>query len=251
MQCGVHILVDVAMKFVSETHMELSEQEISSLRSSFLHLITRRITREQARKNILSICKNCEPFMRICNILDTEFHPIPEAPESKKSEGIGTRKKTRTWSINEDNRLYMAICLYGQENWNKIAMFVGNGRLRNQCSQRWIRVLDPKIVKSSWTQEEDRLLLYLVSLLGDKSWVRISNQIGTRSDVQCRYRYQQLQREMKETPKGESFIDENSCQDEKLKVKSMTVQELPIPLSEQVTSLTGSFGVFDSAVWLS
>jgi hypothetical protein len=35
----------------------------------------------------------------------------------------------------------------------------------------------------------------LVAKYGDKSWIRVSRELVSRSDVQCRYRYLQLQRD--------------------------------------------------------
>ena len=104
------------------------------------------------------------------------------------------RKKTRPWADNEDNRLLMGVFLYGLENWNSISNYVGNGRLRSQCMQRWTRGLDPRISKKQWSKEEEDLLLKLVEEYKDRSWTRIASHFGNRSDVQCRYKYIQLQR---------------------------------------------------------
>jgi hypothetical protein len=51
-----------------------------------------------------------------------------------------------------------------------------------------------------WSQEEDEKLMNLVADRKQQGWTWISEQIGTRSDVQCRYRYLQLQRDRGETP---------------------------------------------------
>jgi hypothetical protein len=50
-------------------------------------------------------------------------------------------------------------------------------------------VIDPKIDKSNWSEEEEQKLIRLVSEHGDKSWTRIAAEMGSRSDVQCRFRY--------------------------------------------------------------
>jgi hypothetical protein len=106
------------------------------------------------------------------------------------------RNKTRGWTIDEDNRLFAGIRRYGLESaWSTVAEFVGNGRTRSQCSQRWIRVLDPRISRSDWTDDEDRRLRDLVEVHGEKAWMKVGSLMGDRSDVQCRYRYLQLQAE--------------------------------------------------------
>jgi hypothetical protein len=74
-----------------------------------------------------------------------------------------TRIQTHNWTTPEDNRLLAGIRKFGvQSAWAAIAKFVGNSRSRSQYSQRWIRVLDPRICKSGWTCDEDKRLLELV-----------------------------------------------------------------------------------------
>ena len=102
------------------------------------------------------------------------------------------RRHTRQWTREEDDRLCEATKILGTQSWQAVAMYVGNGRNQSQCSQRWQRVLDPKIKKSTWTESEDQKLLKFVEEYGTQRWMRISNEFGNRSDVQCRYRYNQL-----------------------------------------------------------
>jgi hypothetical protein len=40
--------------------------------------------------------------------------------------------------------------------------------------------------------EEDTRLRELVARHGEKSWIRIASEMGNRSDIQCRYRFKQL-----------------------------------------------------------
>ena len=101
-------------------------------------------------------------------------------------------KKTRPWTTPEDVRLLAGIYRYGLDNWSTVAFFVGNGRTRGQCAQRWSRGLNPRLSKDTWSADEERLLLMLVRRFGDKAWTRIAAIIGHRSDVQCRYHYQQM-----------------------------------------------------------
>ena len=102
------------------------------------------------------------------------------------------RRKCHSWTHEEDIRLANAVNKYGTDNWTVIASQVGNGRTRAQCSQRWLRGLNPTISKVSWTQDEDQILIDTVRKLGAKSWAKIAAVLGNRCDVQCRYRYKQL-----------------------------------------------------------
>ena len=93
----------------------------------------------------------------------------------------------------------MGVHLCG-ENWNDVAEFVGGGRTRSQCSQRWYRVIDPRITKEHWTPEEEKKLLDLVQKYGEKSWIKVAAEMVGRSDVQCRYKYRKMQKAHDGTP---------------------------------------------------
>ncbi|OHT16504.1 hypothetical protein TRFO_41773 [Tritrichomonas foetus] len=111
---------------------------------------------------------------------------------SQNCEECGSRKKTRTWTNTEDQKLLAGIARYGLDNWQMVAKFLGGGRNKAQCSQRWARCLNPKISKKGWTSEDDKKLKELVELHGEKNWTKIASIFGNRSDVQCRYHYRQL-----------------------------------------------------------
>ena len=107
------------------------------------------------------------------------------------------RRKTRTWSSQEDQRLIQAVGKFGIDNWSHVANYVGNGRTRAQCAQRWNRGLDPRISRDQWTPEEENKLMELVECQQIKGWTHIANEMGNRSDVQCRYHYLQMKKEGK------------------------------------------------------
>lgn len=104
------------------------------------------------------------------------------------------RRKTKVWTLEEDQRLLAAIDQYGTDNWKLIAKMVGNGRNRSQCSQRWLRGLNPTLRKEPWSSDEDERLLKAVRQYGARGWTKIGEVVGNRCDVQCRYRFLQLQR---------------------------------------------------------
>jgi hypothetical protein len=110
-------------------------------------------------------------------------------------DGDGLRHKTHQWTPMEDVRLLAGVHKFGADNWSTIARFVGSNRTRSQCSQRWQRGLDPRISRSHWTKQEETTLMELVAKYGTKSWTVVSRELRNRSDVQCRYRYMQLERE--------------------------------------------------------
>jgi hypothetical protein len=76
-----------------------------------------------------------------------------------------------------------------------VSAFVGGGRSRAQCSQRWVRGLDPRISKGQWSAQQEERLVEIVRTRGSHMWSQIAAELGNRSDVQCRYHFFQMYRE--------------------------------------------------------
>uniref|UniRef100_A0A3Q1FGA0 V-myb avian myeloblastosis viral oncogene homolog-like 1 n=1 Tax=Acanthochromis polyacanthus TaxID=80966 RepID=A0A3Q1FGA0_9TELE len=75
-------------------------------------------------------------------------------PESKeKSKDKKTLCKVK-WSRDEVIDL---VHKYGPKRWSVIAKHL-QGRIGKQCRERWHNHLNPEVKKSSWTQEEDRII---------------------------------------------------------------------------------------------
>lgn len=163
------------------------------------------------------------------------------------------RSPGRSWSKEEDNKLREAIELLGTDSWARVAHYVGFGRTRGQCSQRWIRGLDPSISRERWTPEEEQKLDALVKQYGMKSWMKIAKEIGTRNDVQCRYHYSQM---MKHRSLSQLKQNDNKQQlrhnrvEEIQTIQKPRLEQRPPPLpksKENVESVSESIsGVFDS-----
>lgn len=99
-------------------------------------------------------------------------------------------KGKKFWTTEEDNRLYAAVYKFGLNQWALVSQFLGGGRSRTQCYQRWTRVLDPRLTPV-WTDEEVSKLITLASS-GKYTWGAIAVRLGTKSDLQCRYKYRML-----------------------------------------------------------
>lgn len=107
-------------------------------------------------------------------------------------EANSIRAKPRIWSHEEDNKLKEAVELYGIGAWAKIASYVGNGRTKAQCTQRWARGINPAISKNPWSKEDDIKLISLIKDPRKISWAYVASYFPDRCDVQCRYRYKLL-----------------------------------------------------------
>ena len=63
------------------------------------------------------------------------------------------------------------------------------GRSDVQCLHRWQKVLNPKLVKGPWTEEEDNTIRRLVHYYGAKRWSKIAEHLPGRIGKQCRERW--------------------------------------------------------------
>jgi hypothetical protein len=190
----IQALVEVIMaSFPNEDQLGMSPPTRDFVSCSIDRFLRDQLPFHELLAAVASSVGVTQPIERLRAILDTGPDPIPTPPTEPNPES--SRRRSRTWTSYEDQRLLAGIYRHGIENWTSISKFVGNGRTRSQCSQRWYRGLNPKICREQWTKEEEQRLMYLVMKHGDQSWTNISCKLGNRSDVQCRYRYRQLQKE--------------------------------------------------------
>ena len=185
-------LLEVAISYVYEVKDHISQQSMQKIITIFQNFIQNLITYDDAATSLAQHIDSISPLEKINSILQCDVLPPPDSPPVQIDD-TSSRKKTRTWTSNEDQRLILGVHKHGLENWNAVSQFVGFGRSRSQCSQRWLRVLDPRISKNPWSPEEETKLQQLVNRYGEKSWTRIASEMGNRSDVQCRYHFRQLQ----------------------------------------------------------
>lgn len=124
-------------------------------------------------------------------------HRIVDAVNNPITSHSPKGKLPRRWTDYEDLRLIGGVLIYGEDSFREISEFVGCDRNRAQCIQRWSRTLNPDIKKNGWTSEEDSALIEIVKEVTPLSWTQVAKMLGDRTDVQCRYRYQQLMKRSK------------------------------------------------------
>lgn len=104
-----------------------------------------------------------------------------------------SKKKKRSWTDSEDERLAAAIQSSGERNWKAKAAAVGT-RDHVQCLQRWANVLKPRLTQGFWTEEEDRKLAALIAHSREQgiqpNWARIARKLKKGSARACRERWQ-------------------------------------------------------------
>ena len=91
------------------------------------------------------------------------------------------------WTKEEDEKLKRLVEKHG-ERWTFIASQYPD-RSDVQCHRRWSKVVNPNIVKGSWTKKEDEQLVDLVRKYGSKKWTLIAKHLIGRIGKQCRDRW--------------------------------------------------------------
>ncbi|KAI9256719.1 Homeodomain-like protein [Sporodiniella umbellata] len=115
---------------------------------------------------------------------------------------LNTKIHKGKWSKGEDRILKETVDYYEARRqgdstlpWSKIAENI-QYRTGVQCQARWTEALDPMIHKGRWSDEENALLERAVAQFGC-CWIRISRMIPTRTQRQCRTRWNQMKNSRK------------------------------------------------------
>ena len=171
----------------------------ADIRNVFGNYCLKKITREEAENQLKGLNNYT---MHALDTIDEII--IKSTKQYMNPTGGITRSKCKRWTDEEDQRLRDAIEKYGTDNWLAVSTYVAGGRTKAQCSQRWNRCLDPKILHNNWTREEEEKLIEAVQRYSPRSWTRVSAELPGRTDVQCRFRYQFITKKMQQNKLGVS-----------------------------------------------
>ncbi|XWS62177.1 hypothetical protein CRYUN_Cryun07bG0188700 [Craigia yunnanensis] len=89
--------------------------------------------------------------------------------------------KKGAWTPEEDQKLVDYINKHGQGSWRALSKLAGLNRCGKSCRLRWTNYLRPDIKRGKFAEEEERIIINLHSVLGNK-WSRIASHLPGRTD---------------------------------------------------------------------
>jgi hypothetical protein len=89
------------------------------------------------------------------------------------------------WKAEEDKNLMSLVQEKGINNWFDIAGSLGTNRTPFQCLARYQRSLNPSILKSEWTKNEDAQLRTAIEVFGENDWQSVASALEGRTGNQC------------------------------------------------------------------
>jgi hypothetical protein len=181
--------IETVLQGISESMTGADREKLPLIAQIFSLYASRTIPEEEASTRLAGLIGTSEHIKQ----LDTFAPPAAPGPPS-----LRLRRTAQRWTPEEDRQLTLGVEQHGVNNWQVIANLVGGNRTKSQCAQRWFRGIDPRIDKGNWSFEEEQRLIELVEEHGIKAWTRVAQYMQTRSDVQCRFRWQFISKKARE-----------------------------------------------------
>ncbi|XP_042482074.1 myb-related protein 306-like [Macadamia integrifolia] len=92
---------------------------------------------------------------------------------------VGVKKGP--WTPEEDIILVSYIQEHGPGNWRSVPTNTGLLRCSKSCRLRWTNYLRPGIKRGNFTDHEERMIIHLQALLGNR-WAAIASYLPQRTD---------------------------------------------------------------------
>ena len=112
----------------------------------------------------------------------------PLAPTRARGRSCAIRQFTK-WTPADDKHL---LDIVGSNNptpnWKVISQHFPNKTI-HQILDRWEKVVNPDLVKGSWTRDEDEMIISWVRTKGATKWTKLAEKLPGRIGKQCRERW--------------------------------------------------------------
>lgn len=89
--------------------------------------------------------------------------------------------KKGPWTPEEDILLVTYVQQHGPGNWRQVPTSTGLRRCSKSCRLRWTNYLRPGIKRGDFTDDEEKMIIQLQVLLGNK-WAAIASYLPERTD---------------------------------------------------------------------
>ena len=109
------------------------------------------------------------------------------APTRNRKQETRISRST-TWTPEEDEMLTQFVSQSQPVSWSVLATYFPN-KTAPQLAGRWEKVINPQLIKGSWTREEDEMIINYVKEHGDKDWAKLALALKGRTGKQCRERF--------------------------------------------------------------
>ena len=144
---------------------------------------------KEREKKIIRFCK-CQNRLKDVKtpvVMRPATFSKPLAPTRIRNK-VNICTKNIKWVKEEDEKLMKIMLSNDHPNYSKLAEQFP-GKTGQQIAERWDKVLNPELVKGSWTREEDEIIIKFVKENGTKNWRKLCDLLPGRIGKQCRERW--------------------------------------------------------------
>ncbi|MCD9644273.1 hypothetical protein HAX54_032454 [Datura stramonium] len=119
--------------------------------------------------------------------------------------------KKGPWTPEEDIMLVSFVQEHGPGNWRTVPTHTGLRRCSKSCRLRWTNYLRPGIKRGSFTDQEEKMIIQLQALLGNK-WAAIASYLPERTDNDIKnYWNTHLKKKLKKLEASDLYSNDGHC----------------------------------------